>query len=519
MAKRAPGKGTWDQLPSGRWRVRVRDDSGVQVSLGTYATEVEAKAVLNAALAKLAAVEAAPTGPLTLRAWGKTWLAQRDKDGVRGVDKERSVWERHVLAHLGDRALSELARKDLVSWLATLRETRATTSARGGEHVATTRKLSRRTVGHALRLVKSALAAAVEAGRLRENVARDVQLPRDRGRSDEPWTFLTAAEVTAVTGCASIPDPERAIYTVAIYSGLRLGELWGMRWEDVALDVDAPELTVRYSHDRQTKSGKVRRVPLLPPAALALKRVRGRKKTGLVFPGPSGGRRTRDDDARWSPQTRRGRVGEGGVSRDYAVNGYRLRAGITRRVRFHDLRHTCASHLLMGTWGVRLTLEEVSAWLGHSSTAVTQRYAHLTPEHLSRRVATQVRDSKKPAPAESRSESPVSKSPVETAARDTRFELVTFGFGDRGKGESIHELGPSRDSVVTHAAVGLLVAVARQASVPREDLAAFARLAIAADLGGELALAVLDGGADALTRAIDLADRVLSRGLARAVDG
>ena len=54
------------------------------------------------------------------------------------------------------------------------------------------------------------------------------------------------------------------------------------------------------------------------------------------------------------------------------------RAGITRHVRFHDLRHTFASHLTMK--GV--DLRTVAKLLGHRDIKVTMRYAHLAPEHL-----------------------------------------------------------------------------------------------------------------------------------------
>jgi integrase len=69
------------------------------------------------------------------------------------------------------------------------------------------------------------------------------------------------------------------------------------------------------------------------------------------------------------------------------------RAGITRRMRFHDLRHTCASHLLQGTWAPALIreplrIEELKAWLDHSDIGVTQRYAHLAPDVILGKVAS-----------------------------------------------------------------------------------------------------------------------------------
>jgi hypothetical protein len=55
---------------------------------------------------------------------------------------------------------------------------------------------------------------------------------------------------------------------------------------------------------------------------------------------------------------------------------------------FHDLRHTCASHLVSGTWGRAWRLEEVRDYLGHSNISVTQRYAHMSPQAMRAAVAS-----------------------------------------------------------------------------------------------------------------------------------
>lgn len=105
---------------------------------------------------------------------------------------------------------------------------------------------------------------------------------------------------------------------------------------------------------------------LVTPAVEALRRQRERSGGRRhVFPARDGQPRTRDQMP------------------DLAAA--LAAAGVDRHVRFHDLRHTCASHLLQGTWAPRwlaraLRLEEVQVWLGHTSPATTARYSHLCPE-------------------------------------------------------------------------------------------------------------------------------------------
>jgi integrase len=136
-------------------------------------------------------------------------------------------------------------------------------------------------------------------------------------------------------------------------------------------------------HDRPgcgslERRGWNRRVPL-EPARLALKRWQehSQRKEGLVFPSPQGGMYAKGHDWNW-----RGgyyRVAKGKLKQ---WNGVLERSGIKRRVRWHDLRHTCAANLVSGSWDRAWRLEEVRAFLGHSSITTTEIYAHLAPDAL-----------------------------------------------------------------------------------------------------------------------------------------
>ena len=147
--RRPPGAGSVDQLPSGKWRVRVRTADGSQVSLGTRATEAEARAVMTEAVRALAATGQGSVGTMTLRAWGPTWLKSREADGIRGHKEEGYVWSRHVLGHaIADVPLRELTRKAVLAWMNDVRATPVMVPSPGGVYVSGDRKVSRRVVLH-----------------------------------------------------------------------------------------------------------------------------------------------------------------------------------------------------------------------------------------------------------------------------------------------------------------------------------------------------------------------------------
>ena len=318
--------------------------------------------------------------PLTLRRWGEQWLRRRRKM-VRGIERDLSTWRTHVeVASFYDLPLTEITRTAVRDWALGLLERRARRGAPyagPGASEELAHLVTRGTVARVLTLLRTCLRDAVEEELMESNPAVGIRLPPVT-RTSDPWTYLTVEEIDLLLGCETIPLRVRLIYQAAIYTGLRKGELWGLRWSDVELDGKRPQLTVARSYSGPTKGGRVARIPLLVPAQEAFRRTRellaDTSPKALVFPTRDGRMRDRSDSAGWRRQHRgRGRP---------VVEGYPVRAGITRHVRFHDMRHTCASHLVMGSWGRPWSLIEVRDFLRHRAVQVTERYAHLAPDAL-----------------------------------------------------------------------------------------------------------------------------------------
>jgi hypothetical protein len=152
------------------------------------------------------------------------------------------------------------------------------------------------------------------------------------------------------------------VFTVAAFTGLRLGELRGLRWGDI--DWMRRVVFVRRSYtvdaDGPTKSGKVRSVPLVDQAARALdelsRRERWTSDEDLVFVNPVG-RHIEDSALR---------------RRFYRT----LEAAGLPSIRFHDLRHT------FGTIAVQaFPLTDVKAFMGHADIQTTMIYIHHVPQH------------------------------------------------------------------------------------------------------------------------------------------
>ncbi|MCZ6692149.1 MAG: site-specific integrase [Planctomycetota bacterium] len=157
----------------------------------------------------------------------------------------------------------------------------------------------------------------------------------------------------------SCPTREPA---VALYAGLRLGEMFHLQWEDVEFETKGGLIRVRVSDTFVSKDREGRRIPLhsrLRDILLSFKKKR-RVHDGLVFPSMRG-----------TP------VDSSNALRELLIAAER--ADIDSRCNWNTLRHTFASWLTMK--GV--SVHKIARFLGHSSVSTTKRhYAGLVPEIL-----------------------------------------------------------------------------------------------------------------------------------------
>ena len=191
--------------------------------------------------------------------------------------------------------------------------------------------------------------------------------PTERIESPKRWrslpTVLTVPEIQRLLDAPSSDDPlrerDRAILELAYATGARVSELVGMKIQDVFQQEGIARLF--------GKGAKQRLVPVGRRAlsAVALYASSGRS---AIDRGKSGGRLFLN--ARGGPLSR---VGAWGIIKQAAK-----RAGLTKRVTPHTLRHSFATHLLEGGADLRAVQE----MLGHADLATTQLYTHVDRDYL-----------------------------------------------------------------------------------------------------------------------------------------
>lgn len=203
--------------------------------------------------------------------------------------------------------------------------------------------VSSSTINRQLGTLRGLLNKAVAWGKLQVSPMKSVQF------FDEPAGRLRFLEVEEIVKLLPNCSPDlRPIVVLAVFTGMRRGEILGLKWHDI--DYKRGIITLL-----DTKNGQKREVPMSETVKNAIIQVRKNPLSPYVFCNEHG-------------------QGRHDVRKSFATA---LKKSDIIGFRFHDLRHTFASQLVMS--GV--DLNTVRELLGHKDITMTLRYSHLAPRH------------------------------------------------------------------------------------------------------------------------------------------
>lgn len=319
----------------GRWCIdfRYRDPSTREMRRHTEDLPIGITAVAAKERTRLA-LNAAYAGELRTTSDGPHRLNDALDQYVEWCEtnRPRTIGDRRYLSavlkrHLGNVPLSELSPFNVER----LKRDRA------AEGVAPA------TVNRAVAMLKHFIGLASKWGWMPADLA--ISLRTVRLLTEPPGRIRYLTEDEAVQLIGALRDDVRAIACTALLTGMRLGELTGLTKN--AIDFDAGLITLT-----QTKTNRIRRVPIHQSLAPILRFEMARSTSLFVFTNRHG-----------RPHSHRATK----IFRDTARH-----LGI-QDLRFHDLRHDFATKIRLAGAG----LDVIATLLGHTTLAMTQRYAHL----------------------------------------------------------------------------------------------------------------------------------------------
>jgi integrase len=364
MGKRGNSEGTITKRKDGRWEARISLPDGKRKSFYGESRQEVAKR-LSEARHQVDRGFPLPGERLTVGQHLTNWI-----EGTRLYVKPstRRRYQEYVLVHLipglGHIPLSKL----------TMQQVQAFYTHKLDAGMAGT------TLHHLHTILRQALKQAVKLGLVPYNVTDQMKAPRRTDREMAPLTEDQAQQLRKVVA----GDRFEALYTLALTTGMREGELLALRWQEV--DLEQASLVVRMGLQRdgthyslaETKTARSRRrIGLSKTAVAALRAHWVHQQEERQALGPA-----------WNaafdlvfPNT----IGEVMNANNFVIQHFKkalVKASLPN-IRFHELRHTAATILL--SHGVNVKV--VSEMLGHADVSTTLRvYAHVIP-HMQQAAA------------------------------------------------------------------------------------------------------------------------------------
>lgn len=356
MAKRnAAGGGSIRQRGDGRWEARFtyHDALGQPRRRSVYAaTQRECREKLTAILRDIDAGQFRETRRYTVAQWLEEWLSVHcDRLKPLTVSTYRTKIENWILPYLGAVPIAALTPLTVQRYYATVRAK------------STGEPLSAKSLASLHGLLHKAFRQATVSGLLPTNPFDDVELPRVQRpdlhplMDDDVRRFLEALK----------GDRLEPLFTLILFSGLRISEAIALRWADV--DLDAGLIAVHrqiqknpeggYLFSETTKSGRPRTVTIPASICTVLKRHRAQQAELRLSTGPL-----------WE-DTGLVFTDESGSFLKHSTLRHRFKKIVTQldlsQVRIHDLRHSYAIAALQAGDSVRVIQEQ----LGHASPVTT----------------------------------------------------------------------------------------------------------------------------------------------------
>lgn len=373
------------KVPNGRWEASYRDPLGKE-RIKRHRTRAEADrwlATVKTDLQRGEYVEPRLARKL-FSEWADLWLSTTVHLKLKTQVDYEAALRNHVLPVFEKRSVASIQQVDVRRFIA------AMTDAGAGPG----------TVGAARKVLRLVLNTAAGSGAIRANPCDGVRVAHS---PKEPMLFLTAEEVERLA--STITAPYGTLVRFAAYSGLRAGEIGALRVGRVDLLKGRVRVEEAVSEVQghglvfgKPKTYQRRSVPLLPSIRDELGALLGGRDIGpdtLVFAAPHGGPLRHKNFYRrfFKPAA--------------------AAAGLPQGLRFHDLRHTCASLLI----ALSAHPKAIQERLGHSTINVTlDRYGHLFPS-LDEALTDRLEEMRSKAVAKIASEPPPSDAAVVPLAK------------------------------------------------------------------------------------------------------